>query len=184
MATSNNNNNNINILNLAFYDKSFHILFHLFILIEKMSYIYMCVCVYIYIYIYIFVVVQSLSRVQLFVTSWTATHQASLSFTISQNLLKLMSIELLRPCNHLILCCPLLFVPSLLLSIRVFSNELALCISIGQSIGASASVSVLPMNIYGWFPLGLTGLISLLSKGLSSVCLHVYIYLVCVHVSI
>ena len=109
----------------------------------------MYVYIYMYIYIHVVVVVQTLSHVQLFVTSWTATHQVSLSFTISQNLLKLMSIESLRPCNHLILCFPLLFVPSLFLSIRVFSNELALCISIGQSIGASASASVLPMNIQG-----------------------------------
>ena len=68
------------------------------------------------------------------------------------------------PSNHLILCHPLLL-PSLFSSIRVFSHESALCIRFGQSIGASASASVLPMNIQSWFPLGLTGLISLLSKG-------------------
>ena len=61
-------------------------------------------------------------------TSWTATHQASLSFTISQSLLKLMSIELVMPSNHLILCPPLLLLPSIFPSIRVFSNESALCI--------------------------------------------------------
>ena len=70
------------------------------------------------------VVVQSLSRVQLFVTLWTAAHQACLSFTISLSLLKLMSIESVMPSNHLILFCPLL--PSLFPSNRVFSNESAL----------------------------------------------------------
>ena len=69
------------------------------------------------------VVVQLLSHVQLFATPWTAARQASLSFTTSQSLLKLMSIELVMPSNHLILCRPLLFLPSIFLSIRVFSNE-------------------------------------------------------------
>ena len=76
-----------------------------------------------------------------------------------------MSTESVRLSNHLILCCPLLLLPS---SIRVFSNELTLHIRC-QSIGASASASVFPMNIQSWFPLGLTGLISLQSKGLSRV---------------
>ena len=67
--------------------------------------------------------VQSLSRVQLFATPWIAAHQASLSFTNSQSLLKLMSIELVMLSNHLILCRPLLFLPSILPSIRVFANE-------------------------------------------------------------
>ena len=71
-----------------------------------------------------FVVVQSLSRVRHFVTEWTAAHLASLSFSISRSLLKLMSIELVMPSNHLIIYCPLL--PSVFLSIRVFSNESAL----------------------------------------------------------
>ena len=66
---------------------------------------------------------QSLSRVQLFVKPWTEGRQASLSFTISQSLLKLMSIELVMLSNHLILCCPLLLPPSIFPSIRVFSNE-------------------------------------------------------------
>ena len=74
------------------------------------------------------VVVQSLSHVQLFVTPWTAAHQASLSFTVSQSLLKLMSIESVMPYNHLILCYPLLLLPSIFPSIRVFSIELALSI--------------------------------------------------------
>ena len=67
--------------------------------------------------------VPSLSHVWLFVTPWTAAHQASLSFTNSQSLLKLMSIELVKPPNHLILCHSLLFPPSIFPSIRVFSNE-------------------------------------------------------------
>ena len=71
--------------------------------------------------------VQSLSRVQLFATPWTAAHQASLSITNSQSLLKLMSIESMMPSNHLI-CCPLLLLPSVFPSIRVFSNESVLCI--------------------------------------------------------
>ena len=71
--------------------------------------------------------VQSLSRVWLFATPWTAAHQASLSITNSRSLPKLMSIGLVMPSNHLILCCPLLLLPSIFPS-RVFSNESALCI--------------------------------------------------------
>ena len=70
--------------------------------------------------------VQSLSRVRLFVTPWTAACQASLSITNSQSVLKLVSIELVMRCNHLILCHPLLLLPSIFPSIRVFSSELAL----------------------------------------------------------
>ena len=98
---------------------------------------------------------------------WTAARQASLSFTVSQSLLKLMSFELMMPSNHLILCHSLLFLLSIFPSIRVFPNESAT--SGGQSIGVSASASVLSMNILGWSPLGLSGLISLLFKGLSGV---------------
>ena len=72
--------------------------------------------------------VQLLGHVRLFVTQWTAARQASLSITKSQSLLKLMSIESVMPSNHLILCHPLLFLPSIFPSIRVFSNESALCI--------------------------------------------------------
>ena len=93
-------------------------------------------------------------------TPWTAARQAFLSFTISRSLLKLMSIELVMPSNHLILCCPLLLPTSIFQSIRVFSNESVLL------IGVSASASVLPMNIQDRFPLGLTDWISLQSKGL------------------
>ena len=67
--------------------------------------------------------VQSLSRVQLFVTRWTAACQASLSITNSQSVLKLMSIESMMPSNHLILCCPLLLLPAIIPSIKVFSSE-------------------------------------------------------------
>ena len=73
------------------------------------------------------VVIQLLSRVQLFATPWTAAHQASLSFTIFQSLHKLMSIELVVPSSHLIFCRPLLLPLSIFPSVRVFSNELALC---------------------------------------------------------
>ena len=72
--------------------------------------------------------VQSLSRVWLFTTPWTAAHQASLSITNSWSLPKPMSIESVTPSNHLILCCPLLLLPSIFPSFRVFSNELVLCI--------------------------------------------------------
>ena len=72
--------------------------------------------------------VQSLSRVQLFATSWTVAHQVSLSIINSRSLLKLTSIELVMPANHLILCHPLLLLPSIFPGIRVFSNESVLCI--------------------------------------------------------
>ena len=106
-------------------------------------------------------------HVRFFSAPWTAACQDSLSFTISQILLKLMSIESVMPSNHLILCCPLLL-PSIFPSIRVSSNESVLHIR-GQSTGGSAPASVLPMNIWGWLVLGLTGLISLLPMGLPRV---------------
>ena len=111
------------------------------------------------------VLVQSLSRVQLFVIPLPAAHQASLSFTISPSFLKLMSTEWVMPSNRLILCHPLLLLTSVFPSIRSFPVS-QLFISGDQSIGASASASVPPMKIQVWFPLGLTDLI-LLSKGLS-----------------
>ena len=92
------------------------------------------------------VVVQSLSRVQLFVTPWNAAHQASLSFTISQSLLKLMSIESVMLSNHLLLCSPLLLLPSIFPSIKVFSNESALCIRWPKYWSFSFSIS--PSNEY------------------------------------
>ena len=101
--------------------------------------------------------VQSLSRVRLFATPWTAAGQASLSFTISRSLLKLMSTESVMPSSHLILCC--LFSPCSQSSPASGSFPVSwLFTSGGQSIGASASASVLPMNNQGWFPLGLTNL--------------------------
>ena len=103
--------------------------------------------------------VQSLSGVQFFSTPWTATCQDSLSITNSWSLLKLMSTESVIPSNHLILCRPLLHLPSIFPSIRVFSNE-SFFASGGQSIGVSASTSVLPMNIQDWLPLGRAGQIS------------------------
>ena len=72
--------------------------------------------------------VQSLNRVRLFATPWTAAHQVSLSITNSRSLLKLMSIESVMPSNHLILCCPLLLLPSIFPNIRGFSSESVLCI--------------------------------------------------------
>ena len=93
----------------------------------------------------------------------------SLSFTISWSSLKLMFIELLMPSKHLILCHPLLLLPSTLPSVRVFSNESALCFR-WSKYWSFTSALVLSMNIHDWFPLGLTGLISLQSKGLSSEC--------------
>ena len=88
---------------------------------------------------------------------------ASLSFNISPSLLRLVCIESVKLSNHFILCHPLLFLPSIFPSIRVFSMNW-LFTSGGKSIGASAPASILPINIEGWFPLGLTGSISLLSK--------------------
>ena len=111
---------------------------------------------------------QSFSCVWLFMTPWTAACQASLSITNFWSLLKLMSTELVMSSNHLIPCCPfyscLQYLPaseSFLLS-QLFASG-------SQSIGVSASASVLPVTIQDWFPLGWSGWISLQSKGLSSV---------------
>ena len=90
--------------------------------------------------------VQSLSRVRLFATPWTVAHQASLSITNCQSLLKLMSIESVMPSNHLILCRPLLLLPSIFPSIRVFSNESVL--RIGWSKYWCFSFSISPFNEY------------------------------------
>ena len=115
-----------------------------------------------------FSLVQSLSRVQLFVTPWTVACQASLSITNAWSLLKRMFIESVVPSNHLIHCHPLLLLPSIFPASGSFPKS-QFFTSGGQNIGASASASVLPVNIQVWFPLGLTGLISLLSRGLSKV---------------
>ena len=105
------------------------------------------------------VVVQSFSHGQLFVTPWNEASQASLSFTISQSLLKLMFIELVMLPNHLIFCCPLLLLPSVFPSIRVFSNELALHIrwakywSFSFNISPSKEYSGLISFRMDWFDL-------------------------------
>ena len=113
------------------------------------------------------VVVQLLSHVPFFVTPWTAAHQASLSFTISWSLLKLTSTESVMPFNHLILCHPLLLLPSMFPSIRVFSNESALRIRWPKYWSFSFNIS--PSSEQDWSPLGWTGWISLQSKGLSRI---------------
>ena len=107
----------------------------------------------------LFIVVPSLSHFWLFLTPWTAARQASLSITNSQSLLKLMSIQSVIPSNHLILCCPLLLLPSIFPRIRVFSNESALCIrwskywSFSFSISPSNEISGLISFRIGWFDL-------------------------------
>ena len=112
--------------------------------------------------------VQSLSCVYLFAIPWTAAHKASLSIINSRSLLKLMSVESVMPSNHFILYHPLLFLPSIFPSIRVFSNESGLCT--GWPKYWSFSFSISPSNEYsGLFPLEWTGLISLQSKRLSRV---------------
>ena len=101
------------------------------------------------------------SSVWLFVTPWTAAFQASLFITNSWSLPKLVSIVSVMPSNHLILHHPLLLLPSIFPTI-----SLSKWVSSSQSIGVSASTSVLPMNTQDWSPLGWTGWISLQSKGL------------------
>ena len=105
------------------------------------------------------------SHVKLFSIPKTGTHQASLSFIIFQSLLKIMSIQLVMPSNHLILHCPITSCPKSFPALGFFPIS-QLFESGSQSTGASASASVLPINFQNWFPLGLTGLISLLFKGL------------------
>ena len=127
-----------------------------------------CVPIALLIYLCSVSSVQLLSRVRLLVTPWTAARQAPLSITNSQSSPKLMSIESVVPSNHLILCHPLL------LRLQSFpasgSFQMSQFFGSGsQSIGVSASASVLPMNIQDWFPLGWTGWISLQSKGLSRI---------------
>ena len=111
-----------------------------------------------------FIVVQLLSHVQIFTTPWTAALQASLSFIVSQSILKLMSIESMMPSNHLILCCPLLL-PSIFPSIRVSSNESVLHIRWPKYWSFSFSIS--PSNEYSgliscridWFDLAVQGIL-------------------------
>ena len=118
-----------------------------------------------YLHIYV-LLVQSLSHVRLFATPWTAARQASLSISNSQSSLRLRSIKSVMPSSHLILCRPLLLPPSIFPSFFPMSQFFA---SGGQSIGASASAPVLPVNTQGWVPLGWTGGISVQPKGLSRV---------------
>ena len=128
----------------------------------------MLVCNIICLKMIVCIVVQLLKHVQLFGTPWTAVCLASLSFTISRSLLKFMSIEWVMLSNHLIYCRPLLLLPAIFPSMRVFSSDVAFCITWPKYWSFSFSNSIL-MNIQGWFPLGLTGLISMQSKGLSRV---------------
>ena len=115
-----------------------------------------------------FVVVQLLVCVSDSATPWTVAHRASLSFTISLSLLKLMSVEPVMPSNRLILCLPFSSCPQSFPASGSFPVS-QLFISCDQSTGALASAPVLPVNIQGWYSLGLAGLISLQSKGLSRV---------------
>ena len=112
--------------------------------------------------------VQSLSRVRLFVTPWIAARQASLSITNSWSSLRLMSIESVMPSSHLILCHPLLLLPPIPPSSRVFSNESTLHMR-WTKYGVSALASFLPKNTQDWSPLEWTGWISLQSMWLSRV---------------
>ena len=115
-------------------------------------------CAYIHTYTYMSTCCSLLSRVLLFVTPWTASCQASLSFTVSQNLFKLRSIELVMPSNHLMFCHHLLL-PSIFPRIRVFSNESALCIrwpnywNFSFSISSSNKYSGLTSFRIDWFDL-------------------------------
>ena len=126
------------------------------------SFSYFLFAIFLSIYLSFVYSVQFSRSVPPFVTPCTAAHQTSLSITNSQSLPKLMSIESVMPSNHFILCRPLLL-PSIFLSIRVFSNESFLCIR------WPASTSVLPMNTQDWSLLGWTGWISLQPKRLSRV---------------
>ena len=114
-------------------------------------------------FIYQFSSVQSLSHVQLFATPRTAAHQASVSITNSRSLLTLMSIESVMPSNHLVLCRPLLLVPSIFPSIRVFSNESVLCNRWPKYWSFSFSIS--PSNEY-------SGLISFRIDWLDLLAVH------------
>ena len=107
--------------------------------------------------------VQALSLVRLFATPWITARQASLSITNSWSSLRLTSIESVMPSSHLILSCPLLLLPPIPPASESFPMSQLFPWG-GQSIGVSASISVLPMNIQHWFPLGWTGLISYSSR--------------------
>ena len=124
---------------------------------------------FISLFLVLYLAVQSLIRVQLFASPCTAARQVFLSFTVSLSLLRLMSIKSVMLSNYLILCRLFLLLPSIFPSVGSFPMS-QLFVSGGQSIGASASV--LPLNIHSWFLLGLTGFISLQSKGLSRIFIN------------
>ena len=123
---------------------------------------------YVKVLIFPFSSVQSLSCVRLFVTPWITARKASLSITNTWSSPKIMCIQSVMPSSHCILCCPLLLLPLSLPASGSFP-ESQLFSWDGQSIGVSASASVLPMNTQDWSPLGWTGWISLQSKGLTRV---------------
>ena len=132
---------------------------------KQMETVYLSASLFIHSPISVFtfvVVVHLLSCIRFFARPWTAAHQASLSFTTSQSFLKLVSIESVMPSNHLILVpfssCLQSFPASRSFSMNQFF------MSCGQSTGVSASASVFPITIQDWFPLGWTGLISLLKS--------------------
>ena len=121
-----------------------------------------------FLFLHQFSSVQSLNRVQLFVTPWIAARQGSLSITNTRSSLKHISIELVMPSSHLILCYPLFFLPPIPPSIRVFSNESTLHMRWPKYWSFSLSIS-LSNEHQDWWSLGWTGCISLQSKGLSRV---------------
>ena len=149
-----------NAVKIRFRAKSLKMYLHVLIFLIDLFYRIMATIVFIVLQ---FSSVQSLSCVWLFVT-----HQASLSITNSWSSPKPMSIESVMPSNHLILCIPFSSCPQSFPASGSFPDR-QLFVSGVQSIGTSASASVFKMNIQGWFPLGLTDLIILLSKGLSRV---------------
>ena len=119
--------------------------------------------------IYHFSSVQSLSHVRHFMIPWTAARWASLSITNSWSLLKFMSIESVMPSNHIILYHPLLLYPSIIPSIRIFSNESVFSHQVAKVLEFQLQHQFFQWNIQDWSPLGLTGWISLQSKGLSRI---------------
>ena len=129
----------------------------------------MCTCMS----IFFAILVQLLRHVWFFATpNWTASHQDSLSFTISQSLIKFTSIELVMSSSHLVLCCPLLLLPSIFPSIRVFSNELALCMRWPKywsfSINPSSEHPGLISFRIDWFDLAVQGTLKSLFQNHSS----------------
>ena len=150
---------NFTIFNLFFRFCNYQIFTFTFIFINKKQ-------------VSLVVVIQSLSRVQLFATPWAAEHQASLSFAISQNLLKLMPIESAIPSNHLILCCLLLLLPSIFPSTRVFSQESVLHIRWPKywsfSISLSNEYSGLISFRIDWFRIDLLAIQGTLKSFLQS----------------